>query len=305
MLYPAAMTDHDRLFKELLSTFFVEFLDLFAPQVACQIDRDSVRFLPQEYFADLSTGEKKIIDLLAEVKLLGQDAVVLIHVEAQASSKADFAQRMFFYFARLYQKYGHRIYPIVVFSFDEPLREEPCTHCVEFAGLKVLEFNFAPIQLNRLHWRDYLSQPNPVAAAMMAKMKIDEGDRPRVKAECLRLLTTLRLDPARVQLISGFIDTYLRLNVQEEGMFQAEIGKLDESEQVGVMQIVTSWMEQGIEQGERSLILRLLTRRIGDVTPDLQSQIQSLSLPQLESLGEALLDFSQPSDLVEWLRSHS
>ena len=88
-------------------------------------------------------------------------------------------------------------------------------------------------------------------------------------------------------------------------MFQAEIGKLDESEQVGVMQIVTSWMEQGIEQGERSLILRLLTRRIGDVTPDLQSQIQSLSLPQLESLGEALLDFSQPSDLVEWLRSNS
>jgi predicted transposase YdaD len=305
MFYSATMTDHDHLFKELLSTFFVEFLDLFVPQVACQIERDSVRFLPQEYFADLTTGEKKIIDLLAEVKLLGQDAVVLIHVEAQSSSKADFAQRMFFYFARLYQKYGHRIYPIVVFSFDEPLREEPFTYCVEFAGLKVLEFNFAPIQLNRLHWRDYLSQPNPVAAAMMAKMQIDEADRPRVKAECLRLLTTLKLDPARVQLISGFVDTYLRLNVQEEGMFQAEIGKLEESEQVGVMQIVTSWMEQGIEQGERSLILRLLTRRIGDVTPDFRSQIQSLSLTQLESLGEALLDFSQPTDLVEWLKSHS
>jgi predicted transposase YdaD len=309
------MTDHDQLFKELLSTFFVEFLDLFLPQVACQIERDSVRFLPQEYFADLTTGEKKIIDLLAEVKILGQDAVILIHLEAQSSSETDFAQRMFFYFARLYQKYGHRIYPIVVFSFDKPLREEPFTHCVEFADLKVLEFNFAPIQLNRLHWRDYLSQPNPVAAALMAKMLIAPGDRPRVKAECLRLLTTLRLDPARVQLISGFVDTYLQLNVQEEGMFQAEIGKLEKSEQVGVMQIVTSWMEQGIEQGiergiergieqgERSLILRLLTRRIGEVSPDLRSQIQSLSLKQLEALGEALLDFSQPDDLVNWLRT--
>jgi predicted transposase YdaD len=309
------MTDHDQLFKELLSTFFVEFLDLFLPQVACQIERDSVRFLPQEYFADLTTGEKKIIDLLAEVKILGQDAVILIHLEAQSSSETDFAQRMFFYFARLYQKYGHRIYPIVVFSFDKPLREEPFTHCVEFADLKVLEFNFAPIQLNRLHWRDYLSQPNPVAAALMAKMLIAPGDRPRVKAECLRLLTTLRLDPARVQLISGFVDTYLQLNVQEEGMFQAEIGKLEKSEQVGVMQIVTSWMEQGIEQGiergiergieqgERSLILRLLTRRIGEVSPDLRSQIQSLSLKQLEALGEALLDFSQPGDLVNWLRT--
>jgi predicted transposase YdaD len=317
--YPTAMTEHDRLFKELLSTFFVEFLDLFLPQVSSQIERDSVRFLPQEYFADLTTGEKKIIDLLAEVKLSGGDAVILIHLEAQASSEMDFAQRMFFYFARLYQKYGHRIYPIVVFSFDEPFREEPCTHCVEFAGLKILEFNFASIQLNRLHWRDYLNQPNPVAAALMAKMQIAPGDRPQVKAECLRLLTTLSLDPARVELISGFVDTYLRLNAQEEGMFQVEIGKLDESEKVGVMQIVTSWMEQGIEQGmeqgieqgmergaeqeARSLILRLLTRRIGDVPPDTRSQIQSLSLSQLESLGEALLDFSQPDDLVEWLRA--
>ncbi|WP_017652962.1 hypothetical protein [Fortiea contorta] len=41
------MIDHDCLFKELISTFFVEFLDLFLPQVASQIDRDSIQFLPQ------------------------------------------------------------------------------------------------------------------------------------------------------------------------------------------------------------------------------------------------------------------
>jgi hypothetical protein len=44
------MIDHDRLFKELLSTFFVDFLDLFLPQVANQIDRNSIQFLPQEVF---------------------------------------------------------------------------------------------------------------------------------------------------------------------------------------------------------------------------------------------------------------
>ena len=37
----APMTDHDRLFKELLSTFFVEFLELFLPQVARAIEPDS------------------------------------------------------------------------------------------------------------------------------------------------------------------------------------------------------------------------------------------------------------------------
>ena len=49
----------------------------------------------------------------------------------------------------------------------------------------------------------------------MAKMKIAPQDHPKVKAECLRLLATLSLDPARMQLISGFVDTYLRLNPAE------------------------------------------------------------------------------------------
>jgi predicted transposase YdaD len=95
--------------------------------------------------------------------------------------------------------------------------------------------------------------------------------------ECLRLLATLRLDPARSQLISGFVDTYLQLNVQEEQVFQTEVGTLEDIEQEDIMQIVTSWMEQGIAEGEQrgraegklegeqSVILRQLARRIGDI----------------------------------------
>jgi len=62
--------------------------------------------------------------------------------------------------------------------------------------------------------------------------------------------------------------------------------------------------EEGRQEGESALILRLLSRRIGEVTPERRSQIQALSINQLEALGEALLDFTQPEDLEEWLRSH-
>jgi predicted transposase/invertase (TIGR01784 family) len=309
----ATMIDHDRLFKELLSTFFVEFLELFLPEVARAIEPDSVSFLPQEYFADLTTGENKIIDLLAQVRLAGQEVGFLIHVEAQATSRTAFAQRVFFYFARLHQKYLQRIYPIVVFSFDEPYREEPNQYTVEFENLKVMEFNFFAIQLNRLNWRDFLNQPNPVAAALMSKMRIDPADRPRVKVECLRLLATLRLDPARTKLISGFVDTYLRLNVQEERMFQESVGTLETTEREGIMQIVTSWMEQGIAEGEQrgkteeaqSLILRQLSRRVGTLPAGVEAQVQALELPKLEALGEALLDFTGMDDLVGWLQGNA
>jgi predicted transposase/invertase (TIGR01784 family) len=54
------------------------------------------------------------------------------------------------------------------------------------------------------------------------------------------------------------------------------------------------------EAKEQALILRLLKRRVGTVSIDLEAQIKSLPLVQLEELGEALLDFSQMSDLVAW-----
>jgi predicted transposase YdaD len=62
---------------------------------------------------------------------------------------------------------------------------------------------------------------------------------------------------------------------------------------------------QEARDGESRLVLRLLSRRIGELSPELQSQIQAFSSPQLEALGEALLDFSQPSDLQDWLRAHA
>jgi hypothetical protein len=39
--------DHDRLFKELLTTFFFEFLDLFFPRLAARVDRESIEFFPR------------------------------------------------------------------------------------------------------------------------------------------------------------------------------------------------------------------------------------------------------------------
>ncbi|MCC5599377.1 DUF2887 domain-containing protein [Nostoc favosum] len=56
------------------------------------------------------------------------------------------------------------------------------------------------------------------------------------------------------------------------------------------------------EEEARSLILRLLNRRVGAVPEQLQRQIQVLSLEQLEALGDALLDFSTLADLEGWLQ---
>ncbi|MGO8752185.1 MAG: DUF4351 domain-containing protein [Thermoguttaceae bacterium] len=82
------------------------------------------------------------------------------------------------------------------------------------------------------------------------------------------------------------------------------------------MEIVTSWMERGLEQGrregrqegrqegERTLLLRQLRKRLGDLDPVVEEQIASLSADHLGQLGEALFDFNVPADLDAWLQSH-
>jgi hypothetical protein len=296
--------DHDQNFKELISTFFIEFLELFVPELAGAIEADSVTFREQEYFVDLVEGEKQIIDLLAEVKLTGENATILVHIEPQSTGRAIFPQRMFFYFSRLHQKHLKRIYPIAIFSYDEPLEAAKTEYKVEFPSLKVLEFNFTAIQLNQLNWRDYLNQANPVAAALMAKMKIAEGDRPKVKAECLRLLVTLKLDPAKTQLISKFVDTYLRLNVQEEQAFQTEVDTMGIEQQEAIMQATTSWEEKGMEKERRSLISLLLEQKLGTLSEPLNDQINALSPEQLQNLAIALLRFETVDDLTDWLEAY-
>ena len=59
--------------------------------------------------------------------------------------------------------------------------------------------------------------------------------------------------------------------------------------------------EEGIEMGQRSLILRQLTRRIGVLPDNLNDRIQLLPIDQLAILAEDLLDFSGLNDLVVWM----
>jgi Domain of unknown function (DUF4351) len=315
------MPDHDHAFKELLGEFFPEFIDLFFPQVAVYLDRHSLEFQPQEIFADLTEGDTYEADVVVKAKFLDEDSFFIVHLEHQGAFGKHFDRRMFNYFSQLHRIYQLPVYPIVIFSHRSPREEgDPCGICeaartykVEFSDWEVLRFNYRAIRLNHLNWQEYAQLRNPVASALMAKMKMKRQERPIVKLECLKQMARLRLNPAQTRMISGFVDTYLTLEGQEEAVFQAELDRIEPSQKEVVMEVVTSWMqkgiergieqgiERGIERGERSLILRQLNRRVGSFPRVIQAQVEALPLNQLESLGEALLDFTSLADLENWL----
>ena len=94
-----------------------------------------------------------------------------------------------------------------------------------------------------------MDKPNPVASALMARMKIRKRERPLVKLQCLRLLATLLLDKEKSGLISHFVSSYLRLNSQEMRVYEENLETISVQERQVVMQYTNEWIEQGFERG--------------------------------------------------------
>jgi len=109
---------------------------------------------------------------------------------------------------------------------------------------------------------------------------IEEPTQQRNISACTQLLAGLKYN-------NNLISSLLREELMQESVVYQRI------------------IRQGIEQGKREeaflVVMRLLPRRIGIVAPELQLQLQALSVSQLEDLSEALLDFSTAADLVTWL----
>ena len=105
----------------------------------------------------------------------------------------------------------------------------------------------------------------------------------------MRLLVTLKLDPAKSRLISKFVDTYLRLNVQEESTFQAEIDKMGMTQKEEIMQTMTSWEEKGMEKGlekglERATQSIALNMLKDNFSLEQISRLTGLTIAQLQQM---------------------
>jgi predicted transposase YdaD len=61
---------------------------------------------------------------------------------------------------------------------------------------------------------------------------------------------------------------------------------------------------EGLELGqqqEKALVLKQLNRKLGNLSPQVQTRVLALEIERVESLGEALLDFTSMVDLEAWL----
>lgn len=106
------------------------------------------------------------------------------------------------------------------------------------------------------------------------------------------------LEQARQQSEQAIIDLVTTIIVYKFSTLSRE----EIATMLGLNQQEPRAIREAKEEGERTIVLRLLNRRVGNIPDTLVSQIQALSVEQLEALGDALLDFSTLADLEGWLQ---
>ena len=72
-------------------------------------------------------------------------------------------------------------------------------------------------------------------------------------------------------------------------------------ESVIYQDIKAEGLQEGRQQGEANLVLRQLSRKLGNLSPQVQNAVRQLDTERIEELGDALLDFAEMSDLTDWL----
>ena len=285
-------TDHDQLFKELIHTFFAEFLELFFPEVHKYIDFSAIRPLSEEVFTDLLGGESRRADIVIEATLKGEETILIIHVEPQSYYQANFHERMYLYFSLLYNKYRKPILPIAVFKYDKNYNEKN-EFSMSFPFFHVLSFQFLTLTLRKLRWRDFIHSNNPVAAALLCKMGFTEAERVEVKKEFLRMLVRMQLDPARQRLIYGFFERYLKLTDEEEKVLMQEVNKLDPELASKIMELPISYEERGKEIGKeigRNEEKREIAKKmiLKGLSPNLIAKVTGLSHEDIKVLSKSI-----------------
>lgn len=79
------------------------------------------------------------------------------------------------------------------------------------------------------------------------------------------------------------------------------------------MELLTPWHRWGMIEGRKegrmeealTILMRQLKRCFGPIRDEVETQVRALSLPQIEELSEAFLDFNTVEDLKQWLAEHS
>jgi predicted transposase/invertase (TIGR01784 family) len=228
----------------------------------------------------------------------------ILHLEFETRPYSDppIAFRMLDYYVRLKGQYSCSINQVVIFlqqTASEQVFVSEYTDTNTQHGYRVIRlWEQDPallLSVPGLLPLATLSQTNsPRTLLEQIATQIATIEEPNQQADllaCTQVLAGLRFEKDLIRQLfrkETMRGSVIYQEIREDGLL--------EGRQLGLL--------EGRKDEALSFLTRQLTRRIGSIAPETREQIQTLSVEELEDLGEALLDFSEASDLTNWLNEH-
>ncbi len=235
-------------------------------------------------------------------------------VEVQAKSEENFAERMFTYNLRIFDKFHKPAISLAILC--DPTRDwRPTQYSYNYPNTR-LNFEFGIVKLLDYEhkWAELEASENPFATVVMAHLKTQQTtktpqDRKTWKFSLIRRLYELGWQELDIRNLYRFIDWVMILPRALEAEFWQEFKQFEQESRMTYMTTGERiGYERGKEEGKheqgRTLILKILQKRLGELPQQARSHIQDLSLNQLDALGDALLDFTSIADLLNWLSAN-
>ncbi len=288
------MADHDQRFKQMLQTFFADFLRLVLGEAdAARYDCTRIEWLTQEIFADPPQGERRMIDLAAKLPV-SQAAderqarevepwLVLVHAEIESADTVEpLRKRIYDYRHELRRKYDLPVLSVGLYlsvaleglGWDEYIE----TH----HGQEILRFRFPYIGLPGLEAFDYVAGASLLGVALSALMRVAPDRRGELKAEALARVMASDLPELHKYLLAECIEAYLPLEGPQLVDYEQ---RLLTPQYGGAMQIAKTSRELGHEEGQRALFIRSLQRKFGTLPSGVHDRIAALSEDELVELN--------------------
>ena len=233
------------------------------------------------------------------------DFLILTELQLRYNDKMPLRMRAYAGLAQ--EKYKLPVYPVLV-NILPPSKTTVVSSRFEsdFLGLQSRQ-DFRVINLWEVDAEIVFEQSLDTLLPFVPVLK-DGGNEQTVR----RALVQLQQNEQLIELESllGFFASFVLETELVQQIMRWDMTVLRESpwyqeiRQEGRLEDEQRGEQRGRTEGERSLILRLLTRKFGTLPTTAETQVHALALPELEALGEALLDFAVLGDLNEWLRGN-
>jgi len=298
---------YDSPWKEAIEHYFPEFMKFYFPDAYAAIDWSKEHvFLDQELRAvvqDAELGTRFVDKLVRVTELSGDEPWIYIHVEVQGTRQAEFAQRMFVYNYRIFDRYKKPVASLAVLA-DEHKHWKPTSYGYNVLGCRhTLEFPVAKLTDYDEKLDELLASGNAfslITAAHILTRQTRKANQERYEAK-LRLIKILyqrHWDKQRVINLLTVVDWMMTLPAWLETKVWKEIETIEEIEKmqyitsierIGIAKGIAKGITQGIAKGESKLLTRQLERRFGALPAWAAEKLSNATEPALEAWGEAIL----------------